>query len=69
MKAKIKAIFKGQDGSCGYRKDKEYTLKLEHQSAGRGLITITEPNENDGFCEYNSIIAFLRNWNNIRVIN
>lgn len=68
MQAIIKAIFTGQDGSCGYKKDKEYNLKINHTNNGRGIIKITPEVVGAQACSYNSIIAFMRNWNNINNI-
>jgi len=69
METKINAVFKGQDGSCGYKTNKEYQLKIKHTNRGRGLISINSSSTDGGFCQYNSLMAFLRNWDNIRVIN
>jgi hypothetical protein len=74
METRIKAIFKGQDGSCGYKNGKEYVLNLTHKRNGKGRIAInryrvSEMNILDGDCEYDSMTAFLRNWDNIRVNN
>lgn len=65
---KVKAIFKGQDGSCGYKHDKEYTLIINHTNKGRGLINITSNSNKLGFCSYQSMPAFLLNWDNVRSI-
>jgi len=66
---KIKATFKGQDGSCGYRTGKKYSIKVEHTMGGRGFIVINSLSGEGGFCEYNSIIAFLTNWDKIEITN
>lgn len=65
---KVKAIFKGQNGSCGYEHDKEYTLLINHADRGRGLIDITSTSDKGGFCSYQSMPAFLKNWDNVRSI-
>ena len=71
METKIKAIFRGQDGSCGYKTDKDYPLVIKHLDNGQGNIRI-HTYQNDavsiGTCEYESINAFFRNWDNIRVV-
>ena len=71
MKKKIiKAIFKGQDGSCGYRTNREYILTIWHHSeSGHRNIAIEladKPDEN--YCEYESIVSFLNNWDKITVL-
>jgi uncharacterized protein YaiE (UPF0345 family) len=72
MTTKIKAIFRGQDGSLGYRTNKEYSLNLEHKRGDNISINtakIEEMNVLAGDCEYESMTSFLQNWDNIRVIN
>jgi hypothetical protein len=68
MATKVKAIFTGQDGSCGYKHGKEYSLVLNHTEGGRGKIEIAPFDDEAGFCSYNSINAFMRNWNNVQNI-
>lgn len=63
MTKKVKAVFKGQDGSCGYTTGMEYTLIVHHQK--NSLIKI-EKLEFGGDCEYESLLSFLENWDNIR---
>lgn len=60
---KIKAVFKGADGSCGYKTGNEYTLVVRHKT--NEFIQIEET-EGGGWCEYGSIISFLENWDNIK---
>jgi hypothetical protein len=67
----VKAIFRGQDGSCGYETNKEYELLINY---GKNNVLWIEREMNDfatnnGYCEYGSVISFLENWDNIRVIN
>lgn len=62
---KVKAVFKGQDGSCGYKTNTEYSLVIRHKT--ESLIQIEDVN-GGGWCEYGSMISFLENWDNIRVI-
>lgn len=65
MAKKVKAIFKGQDGSCGYNTNKEYTLWIKHNTKMISYIEIENIN-GGGYCEYESMISFLDNWDNIR---
>ena len=71
MSKKIKAIFRGDNGSCGYNTDKEYTLIVSRGANSKhpfiDFISIKTENEN-GLCDYESIEAFLNNWDNIRNI-
>lgn len=62
---KVKAIFRGQNGSCGYETNREYTLVIQHTT--RTYIQIENEN-GGGYCDYASMIAFLKNWDNIRNI-
>ena len=56
---KIKAVFQGLDGSCGYKKDSEYRLVLRHKF---GHNIIIEDMDGGGYVEYSSMISFLENW-------
>ena len=59
----IKATFIGKD-SLGYINNLEYQLVLNARPYGKIII-----NKNtDKACVYNSTIAFLKNWNNIKHI-
>ena len=62
---KIKAIFKGTNGSCGYETNKEYTLYIESNTSG---IIIRRNRDGWGICQYSNIEKFLENWDNIRVL-
>lgn len=62
---KVKAIFRGQDGSCGYETNTEYRLIISYENK---YIHIEAEAGNRGWCDYNSILAFLNNWDNIRRI-
>ena len=71
MKKKtIKATFTGKDKSCGYKKNVEYTLTIWHHSEnGHRNIAIEladKPDEN--YCEYESVVSFLSNWDKITVL-
>jgi hypothetical protein len=60
---KIKAVFKGKNGSQGFEKNKEYELEIT-----RGCtyaIAGSCKNPNTGI-SYESIDSFLKNWDNIR---
>lgn len=63
---KISATFIGQDGSLGYRKDNTYILFI--REINEFPIFIQDINDRKE-CPYQSIIAFLNNWTNIKVIN
>jgi len=69
-KIKVKAIFKGADGSCGYKHGMEYELTVwQHSENGNRNIAIEladKPDEN--YCEYETIIGFCNNWDCIRII-
>jgi len=66
MTIRAKATFKGQNGSCGYNTGKEYELKIVHKDNGRGMISISTGNKIESMCDYNSLSAFLKNWDNIK---
>ncbi len=65
---KVKAVFKGQDGSCGYKNGMEYTLTVwQHSEGGHRNIAIELADKPDeGYCEYETIIGFLSNWDCVR---
>lgn len=63
MTTTIKAIFKGQDGSCGYKTNNEYTLSVHHHPDSYIKI---EKVPFGGWCDYGSMVSFLKNWDNIR---
>lgn len=56
----IRAIFKGTN-SLGYEKGKEYMLNIPNNHG-----TKIERLDGSGKCEYTSLSAFLKNWDNIR---
>lgn len=62
---KIAATFNGKDGSMGFKNGQEYILSVEY-SLGRSTIRIRMTTDLDKSCMYDSIGAFLDNWNNIR---
>lgn len=61
----VKAVFVGKDGSCGYNKNREYRITISQESKG----TIIVQANGDKYVEYESIIAFLNNWDNVRVLD
>ena len=60
---KVKAVFKGANGSCGYETDREYTIYVESNTTG---IIIRRNRAGWGVCQYTNIEKFLENWDNIR---
>lgn len=60
---RIKAIFRGQNKSCGYKTGREYTLVVRHHI--KEYVQI-ENAEGGGYCDYDSVVAFLSNWDMIR---
>lgn len=71
-KKKIKAVFKGLDGSCGFRTNTEYTLELAHKPGWNIVINeISSSSKKQVYTtsvEYSSPITLLDNWDNIRVL-
>lgn len=62
----IKAKFRGQDGSLGYKNGRWYELKL-HQvpsPVSSDNIEISRM-DNTGICQYDDIYQFLNNWTNV----
>jgi hypothetical protein len=68
---KVKAVFKGADGSCGYKHGMEYELTVwQHSESGHSNIAIELADKPDkNYCEYESIVSFLQNWDCVRQIN
>lgn len=60
---RIRAIFRGQNGSCGFETNREYQLEVHHN--GRGYIQIDGGGRH---CDYQSLVSFMNNWDNIRNI-
>lgn len=54
------AIFKGSDGSIGYRRGSKYDLVMWINP--QGSICIFCPFNNKGYCIYTSLFSFLENW-------
>lgn len=61
----VKAVFIGEDGSLNYEKDKQYTLKIEHSQINR-KIWATDMFGEGKECIYESVVAFLNNWTEIK---
>lgn len=61
---KVKAIFRGQNGSCGFQTNQEYTLEILHEIK----LNIRIDGGDGKHCDYQSLISFLENWDNIRNI-
>jgi len=68
---KVKAIFKGQDGSCGYKHGQEYALTIWNQSkiSNENIAIELSDNPDKNYCEYESIVSFLNNWDCVRHVN
>lgn len=66
---KIKAKFKGLNGSLGYITNRVYWLTMNYSSKGDTQITIerikVEGTHGNGRCVYDNIGTFLDNWSNI----
>jgi len=60
---KVKATFKGKNGSMGFETGKQYTLNLNKDKDGG--ISIYDINDMSHFCDYTSFITFLNNWENV----
>ena len=58
---KIKATFKGKDGSCGFFAGKEYDLEITQLYR---LISVL--GGDNRYCDYETVISFLNNWDNIK---
>lgn len=59
----FKATFTGGN-SLGYENSKEYLLNLD-SFKGFTIVRL----DGTGKCKYSSISAFLKNWNNIKIIS
>lgn len=60
----VKAIFRGQNGSCGFETNREYQLEIYHDA--NSYIRIDGGDARH--CDYQSFISFMNNWDNIRNI-
>ena len=67
---KVKAVFKGQDGSCWYKHGMEYELTVlrDREGVNKNVAIELSNRPNENYCEYESIISFLHNWDCIRRI-
>lgn len=59
----VEATFKGQNGSLGYKTGTKYDLMITHKK--KGNIIIQDVKQAMPSCEYESIISFAANWDNI----
>lgn len=59
-KIKVKATFKGKNGSMGFETGKSYNLTLTKYKDG---VLLAEDDFNN--CAYGSFFAFLNNWENV----
>jgi hypothetical protein len=59
----VRGIFKGKNGDRGFIKDHEYKLQVKHKLGGNIRVEETLAGFN---CEYESFIAFMNNWDDIR---
>lgn len=65
---KIKAIFRGKNGSCGFVVNTQYYLSI---AIIKGLIVVESMPTNVNLankCEYSSMLTFLDNWDCVRVV-
>ena len=60
---KIRATFKGKDGSNGFRKGTRYTLDLTHKRNDH--VRIVGP-EDTLPTPYTTMITFLKNWKKVK---
>jgi len=69
----IKAIFQGQNGSCGFEHGKTYNLFIDHKPGGNISVFDTDEagvDSNSNIirksatrqCEYETMVGFLNNW-------
>ena len=72
MKNRIKATFKGEDGSLGYSTGYTHLLILEQygwlESQIRGYPVSIRLLNGKGFCPYSSMEAFKSNWEYIQIV-
>ena len=65
---KIKATFRGENGSMGFRTGEEYELEVFADSPKSSQIVVflyTPSKPTRPLCPYTNIEYFLRNWSNI----
>lgn len=66
----IKATFTGSENlreALGFVRGRQYTLMVEHNTRADGLIRISNMEHSWQECEYESLLAFLSNWDKIEV--
>lgn len=69
----VSAVFTGEDGSLGYRRDQQYDLlvvALPHPWLNyRGSQIQVMRLDGTGACPYRNIVTFLQNWTKVIVID
>jgi len=65
----IQAKFIGQDRLCRYSKDKTYTLMLQTMTNGFSIRNYVYNIYDNGYCEYSGIVAFIKNWSDISLLD
>ncbi len=66
---KIKAVFKGENNSYGYKVGEEYILKVRQPSeveCKKVTIELADRQEKN-YHEYENIVLFLRSWDIVKV--
>ncbi len=59
----ITAVFKGTNGSCGFIYNKQYLLEVRHVIGFN--IKIRDTSNKETKSEYETIISFMSNWDNV----
>lgn len=67
--AQVNAIFQGQDGSCGYKKGAQYTLKVTTFKGRIHVEYVAGDNPVPENVEYDSIFGVVSNWTNITTVS
>ena len=67
--AQVNAVFQGQDGSCGYKKGAQYTLKVTMFKGRIHVEYVAGDNAAPEKVEYDSIFGYLGNWTNITTVH
>lgn len=68
---RVKAMFKGADGSLGYRTGKDYILIVGAPLSDRPTVQIglaDAQHARQGYCIYKNIETFLLNWTKIEEV-
>ena len=59
--------FIGADGSCGFRKNKEYIIDIKYQYGKYWLFGCKKDTKEKHACPYDTLEGVLRNWD-LRVV-